>query len=205
MKDLKEYLITEHYVNCKNQEEMQQYGEIVWNLLQSAYAYCGGIKNVDTVDELIADSHLWKLYRKNGEIKAVMTYTDRKGGRKLCLMGSDGSEEGRKQLKRMLEDDFRLKDRNTWTGASGKAAITALKHGGIPIPAAIACELMNAKKPGLCKPYDDWWYERPLKGEDGKMEVHYKLLLGNPPGYENFEAPKELVDMLIKQAEEFGA
>lgn len=29
-------------------------------------------------------------------------------------------------------------------------------------------------------------------------------MVGNPPGYEQVEAPKELIDKLIKQAIEFG-
>ena len=134
MKSLKEFiseqLITEHFVNCKNEEEMRKYGKVVWDILTKAYEYCGGIKNVNGVEDLIKDTHLWKLYRHENKIKAVICYTDRKGGRKLCLLGQDGSDEGRKMLKKMMEDDFRLKDRQSWVGVSGKAAITALKHGG---------------------------------------------------------------------------
>ena len=200
MKTLKEYLITEHFVNCKNEEEMKQYGDIVWKILQKAYEYCGGIKNVNSADDLIKDTHLWKLYRKDNKIRAVICYTDRKGGRKLCLIGQDGSDEGRKMLKKMLEDDFKLKDRHTWGGFSGKAAVTALKHGGIPVPAEIAVQFMGSK----CKLYDEYWYNRPIKNDKGEMENHMKIMVGNPPEHDSVEAPKELIDKLIKQALEFG-
>ena len=168
MKSLTNYIqsINEHFVNCKNEDEMHKYGDIVWSILQKAYEYCGGIKNVNNVDDLIKDTHLWKLYRKNNEIKAVICYTDRKGGRKLCLLGQDGSDEGRKMLKKMMEDDFRLTDRQSWVGVSGKAAITALKHGGIPVPAEIAVKYMGKK----CEPYDEYWYNRPIKNSDGEIE-----------------------------------
>ena len=204
MKNLKdtilESLITEHFVNCKNESEMKQYGNIVWKILQNAYEYCGGIKNVNSVDDLIKDTHLWKLYRKNNEIKAVICYTDRKGGRKLCLLGQDGSDEGRKMLKKMLEDDFKLKDRNSWGGFSGKAAITALKHGGIPVPSNIAVTFMGSK----CKPYDEYWYNRPIKNDKGEIENHLKIMVGNPPTGTEYTAPQELIDKLIKQAVEIG-
>lgn len=206
MKNLIEYikesqLLTEHFVNCTEPNQMKEYSDIVWKILQNAYEYCGGIKNIDGPDQLIRDTHLWKLYRKNGEIKAVIVYTDRKGGRKICFIGSDGTKEGISGLKKMMEDDFKLKDRQTWTGVSGKAAITALKHGGIPIPATIACEIMNGGKTGKCVPYDDYWYQRPL---NGGAEVHYKIMVGNPPGHESIEPSPELIDKLIKQAIEFG-
>ena len=200
MKSIKEYIINEHFVNCKNEQEMKQYGDIVWKILQKAYEYCGGIKNVESVDDLIKDTHLWKLYRKDNEIKAVICYTDRKGGRKLCLLGQDGSDDGRKMLKKMLEDDFKLKDRNSWGGFSGKAAITALKHGGIPVPSEIAVTFMGSKG----KPYDEYWYNRPIKNDEGKIENHLKIMVGNPPTNTEYTAPQELIDKLIKQAAEFG-
>ena len=79
MKSLTNYIqsINEHFVNCKNEDEMHKYGDIVWSILQKAYEYCGGIKNVNNVEDLIKDTHLWKLYRKDNEIKAVICYTDR--------------------------------------------------------------------------------------------------------------------------------
>ena len=197
-----DYIITEHYVNCKNEAEMRKYADTVWGILQKAYAYCGGIKNVDSVDDLIRDTELWKLSRKDGKICAVICYTNRKGGRKLCLLGQDGSDVGRKELKKMMEDDFNLHDRNSWAGVSGKAAITALKHGGLPVTSDVACQFMGKK----CKPVDEYWYERPIKNDKGETEVHYKIMVGNPPDYkhEYSQIPQELLDKLIKQALEFG-
>lgn len=200
MKLFTDYIINEHFVNCKNEEEMRKYGNIVWDILQKAYEYCGGIKNVNSVDDLIKDTHLWKLYRKDNKIKAVICYTDRKGGRKMCLLGQDGTQEGRSMLKKMMEDDFKLTDRQSWAGVSGKAAITALKHGGMPVPAEIAVKYMGNK----CKPYDEYWYNRPIKNADGKIENHLKIMVGNSPGQEKCECPPELIDKLIKQAAEFG-
>ena len=193
-------LINESFINCKNSTEMRKYANVVWKLLQKAYAYCGGIKNVDSVDDLIRDTSLWKLYRKDGEIKAVICYTDRKGGRKICLMGQDGSEIGRKMAKKMLEDDFRVEERQSWTGFSAIAAVTALKHGGIPVPSRIALQYVGDK----CKAYDDYWYIRPIRNSNGEIENHFKIMIGNPPGYKRQEVSQELIDRLIKQALEFG-
>ena len=92
----------------------------------------------------------------------------------------------------------------SWVGVSGKAAVTALKHGGIPVPAEIACDIMNGGKPGKCKPYDEYWYNRPIKNDKGETENHLKIMVGNPPGHESIEAPQELIDKLIQQAVEFG-
>ena len=55
MKSLTNYIqsINEHFVNCKNEDEMHKYGDIVWSILKKAYEYCGGIKNVNNVEDLI--------------------------------------------------------------------------------------------------------------------------------------------------------
>ena len=69
MKTIKQYIsenmINEHFVNCKTDEEMRKYADIVWDILKKSYEYCGGIKNVDGPEDLIKDTHLWKLLRKN--------------------------------------------------------------------------------------------------------------------------------------------
>ena len=36
-KYIKESLINEHFVNCKTDEEMNKYADIVWNILKKAY------------------------------------------------------------------------------------------------------------------------------------------------------------------------
>lgn len=195
-----ESLITEHFVNCKNESEMKKYGDDVWNILKRTYEYCGGIKNVNSIDDLIKDTNLWKLYRKDDKIKAVLCYTDRKGGRKICLGGQDGTDEGKRMFKKMLEDDFRLKERESWAGFSGKCAITALKHGGIPVPSDVAIQFMGSK----CEPYDEYWYNRPIKNSKGEVENHLKVMIGNPPTGTEYKAAPELIDKLIKQAEKFG-
>lgn len=193
-------LLTEHFVNCTNKEEMQQYKYDVWDILQRSYAYCGGIKNVDSVDDLIDDTYLWKLFRKNGKIIAAICYTDRKGGRKMCLMGSDGTPEGRTCLKKMMEDDFELEERNSWVGASGKALITMLKHGAKPVPANVAIKFMGNK----CIPVDKYWYKRPIINSEGEVENHMKVMVGNPPGYEHEEIPQSVINDLIQKAIEYG-
>ena len=197
------HIVVERFVNLLSKEDMCKYGKEVWNILKSAYAYCGGIKNVNGIEDLINDSDFWKLYKSGDSIKACIIYSFKRGGRKLCLLGQDGTPEGKRALKSMLEDDFRLKDRQMWAGLSGKAAITALKHGGFPVPSNIACDLMNSTKKS-CVPYDDYWYGRTITNDKGEPETHYKVMVGNPPGVSSMEPPKELIDRLIQQAVEFG-
>ena len=138
--------------------------------------------------------------KKSQELEQALWIASEEGKWPVLCDQSPCLHRMRKMIKKMLEDDFKFKDRQSWTGFSGMAAVTALKHGGIPIPSKIALQYVGKK----CRAYDDYWYIRPLKNSNGEIENHLKLLIGNPPGYETQEVPQELIDRLIKQALEFG-
>lgn len=185
MKSLVEYidenLILEHFVNAKNKEEMEKYKDVVWDILQSAYKDIGGLAGMDNADQLIKDSDFWKMVRKNGKIVAVRCYTFKRGGRKSCYSGSDGTKEGKDAVKGMIKDDIRLTDREFWAECSGAMEHIYLKYGAIPVPAEMAQKIMADKK--FEKIDDDGLhYERKIGDK-----VHKKLLVTNKLGEKNFK------------------
>lgn len=201
MKSLKEYLnealICEHFVNALTKEDMKKYADEVWAILTKAYEYCGGMAGMDSVDQLIDETDMWKMVRKNGKIVAVNTYSGKRSGRKICYGGQDGSEEGKRAFKKILEEDFKLKDRESWAEVSGAMEVTALKQGAMPIPAYIAELIMKDKK--FDKIYDDGFhYTRMIGGHP-----HTKLMVGNYAG-KQFTADKNLIDELIQTAKEIS-
>ena len=194
---LNEALICEHFLNAFNKEDMKKYADEVWDILQKAYAYCGGMAGMDSVDQLIDETDMWKMVRKNGKIVAVSTYSNKRSGRKICYGGQDGSEEGKIAFKKILEEDFKLKDRQSWAEVSGPMEVTVLKQGAMPIPAYIAELIMKDKTfDNIHK--DGFHYTRMIGGEP-----HTKLMVGNFAGKE-FKADQNLINELIKTAKELG-
>ena len=194
---LNEALICEHFLNAFNKEDMRKYADEVWDILQKAYAYCGGMAGMDSVEQLIDETDMWKMVRKNGKIVAVNTYSNKRSGRKICYGGQDGSEEGKIALKKILEEDFRLKDRQSWAEVSGPMEVTALKQGAMPIPAYIAKLIMKDKTfDNIHK--DGFHYTRMIGSEP-----HTKLMVGNFAGKE-FKADQNLINELINTAKELG-
>ena len=194
---LNEALICERFLNAFSKEDMRKYADEVWDILQKAYAYCGGMAGMDSVDQLIDETDMWKMVRKNGKIVAVSTYSNKRSGRKICYGGQDGSEEGKIAFKKILEEDFKLKDRQSWAEVSGPMEVTALKQGAMPIPAYIA-ELIMKDKTFDSIHEDGFHYTRMIGGEP-----HTKLMVGNFAGKE-FTADKNLINELIKTAKELG-
>ena len=194
---LNEALICERFLNAFSKEDMRKYADEVWDILQKAYAYCGGMAGMDSVDQLIDETDMWKMVRKNGKIVAVSTYSNKRSGRKICYGGQDGSEEGKIAFKKILEEDFKLKDRQSWAEVSGPMEVTALKQGAMPIPAYIAELIMKDKTfDNIHK--DGFHYTRMIGGEP-----HTKLMVGNFSCKE-FKADQNLINELIKTAKELG-
>lgn len=195
---LNEALICERFINAFNKDEMRKYADQVWDILVKAYEYCGGMAGMDSVDQLIAETDIWKMVRKNDKIVAVMTYSSKRSGRKMCYGGQDGSPEGNVAFKKILEEDYKLKDRESWAEVSGAVEVNSLKQGAMPIPAYIAEIIMSDKK--FDKILDDGFhYVRKIGGQP-----HTKLMVGNYAG-KSFAADKNLINELIDTAKKIGA
>ena len=141
-----EQFITERFVNCHNPEDMKKYSNDVWDILTKSYEYCGGMAGMDSIQQLIDETTMWKLVRKNGKIVACIVYTNKRGGRKACYAGTDGTEEGVQGLKKIMQEDNLLPDRQAWGEYSGKAVSTMFNQGAMPVRSEIAQEIMKDKK-----------------------------------------------------------
>ncbi len=134
----KRVILKEAYVNLISEEDKEKYSDVVWEILQKTYAPLGGFKSASSKEELIKDSFLWKLVRRNNKIVAVAIYKD-KYGRKGIAKGCDGSIDGKKALISIIREDMKL-DRS-WGEVSGKLADIMIAKGGIPVPNTLAATI----------------------------------------------------------------
>lgn len=103
----------------RHDEEREQYGEIVMDILQKSYKKEGGIhgNGFRDVEDMKKNIPFWKLVRKNGEIVTVVMYKG-KDGRKMVAAGTNGSEEGKEALATILMQDLDPPDRNRFDKGS---------------------------------------------------------------------------------------
>lgn len=153
-------ILTERYVNLFG-PELKQYIDVIWDMLQKAYAGLdGGFATARTKEELIKKTWLTKCVRRNGKIVACKLYAD-KLGRKSIAGATDGSAEGKAGFYKMIEEDFRLK--RAWGEVSGKMEHITAKQGAIPVPNIYAEKLTG--KPILDLNPDGIHYTREIGGE----------------------------------------
>ncbi len=100
--------ITEHFNNLFTPQQKQQYAQVVWDMLQTAYAPIGGLKGsgLNSIEDMIENIPMWKVSTRNGQVKAVILYKDR-NGRKLIAMATDGSVDSKDILLNILRAEFR--------------------------------------------------------------------------------------------------
>lgn len=191
MKNLYDFIL-ERYVNAISEDEMRKYGPEIVDLLQKAYAGIGGCKGLETIDQICQDSDMIKMVRKNGKIIAVRLYTFKRSGRKSMAMASDGTEEGKTALFKILNDDFRLKDRNAWSEQSGKALGSSLKRKGCVIcPNYVALSVMPDKAKDITLKDDGFFYTRNIGGE-----LHTKCIVGNVPNVDTIAIDDEIISKI---------
>lgn len=203
IQEIKEHeeFINEHFVTLTKKEDMKKYADEVWDILQQSYKYCGGIAGINNVDELIDDTDMWKLVTRNGKVTAMKAYKFKKGGRKANCGGFDGTDQGKKDIMKIYQEDGMMKDRKQYGEYSGKAVSTVLKTGGIPVPAGVAMTMLEPKEVEPCE--DGWFFTRKLG--DGK--VHHKIMIGNLPNgkYDDEKPSEELIYMLKELAKKYSA
>lgn len=166
----------ESYVNALTQDDMQKYAHEVWDILEKSYAYCGGLLGMKDVQQLISESDMWKMVRRSGKIVCVVVYSFKRGGRKMCYGGTDGTPQGKSDFYKIMSEDINMLDRKAWAEVSEKMEYLYLKNGAVPIPNTIAKQIMSDKEFVSLDP-DGYHYIRSIGGI-----LATKMMVGNFTG-----------------------
>lgn len=188
MRSVLECIINEHFVTCFEPVDMEKWVDQVWNMLEEAYKYCGGVKGI-TKETLIPESDLWKLVKRGNKLTAAILYTMKRGGRKACYMASDGTDQGKRDLNMIICEDAKMKDRDAWQEVSGRAIKVFLRNGHLPVPNTVAREIMKDKEFDELKD-DGWFYTRKIGGEPKT-----KIMVSRARGV---EAPDEVIEEILR-------
>lgn len=163
-------LLNESYINLFSDNIIQRlnYANEVYDMLQTAYNPIGGLKTkgLESVDSMIDNIPFWKLAKKGDEVVAVILYKN-KDGRKRIAMATNGTSEGKRELARMIKDEYKT-NRSYAEISDGSLRFHERILGEyldtISIPAHTALEKIN--DPEKTKMTEDYYeYERLINGE----------------------------------------
>jgi hypothetical protein len=172
-----EHYLTETIDNYFKPEQKKKYSQQIYELLQKSYEKVGGLQGSGfrSAEDMIKNIPMWKVFRRGDEVKAVMMYKD-KGGRKRVAIGTDGSDDGKNMLKKMLQDEYK-------SGRSfGEVSDSSLRFiqrlfseaemKKFTVPFDVVQKTLKGKE---LKDVNGYSYKRKIGGE-----WHEKIMLGNP-------------------------
>lgn len=135
-----------------------------------------GLLGMRDINQLIEESDMWKMVKRNGKINCVVIYSFKRGGRKLCYGGTDGTPQGKADFYKIMQEDINLKDRKAWAEVSEKMEHLYLKNVAVPIPSSIAKQIMWDKE-FVDYDKDGYHYTRYIGGV-----LATKMMVGNFSG-----------------------
>ena len=96
---INEYKIfLEKFVNLWTKNDMSKYINNIYNIMIKSYETIGGFLTANSPQELQNKCDLIKIIIRNSEISAVSCYKISHVGRKLICGGTNGTEQGKKDL-----------------------------------------------------------------------------------------------------------
>lgn len=102
-------LIVEGYVNLlpDHEEKKRKFADAAWDMIQKSYSKVGGIhgSGFNSKDDMVKNIPMWKLVVKKGQVVAGSFYKD-KQGRKRVAVATDGTDEGKQHLAKVMTDDL---------------------------------------------------------------------------------------------------
>lgn len=164
------------YKNLFDVDEKQVWKNEVWEMVQNTYRPLGGIQGsgFESVDDMVMNIPMWKIFIKNGKMRAAVLYKD-KNGRKLVAVATDNSKEGKNALLDILKIEF--------TRAYGEISGPLLKFVKRNLPEVLdlyaftfdQAQVIAHKNGHTITPVEDSEYEyiRVIKNEP-----HRKIMLG---------------------------
>ena len=165
--------VHKHYAYLWKKEDLEKYKDEVYELLVNGYTNKGGMLGIGSADQLVAETDHWKVWIRKDKITAAFCYSRKRGGWKTCYGSCLMTDEGMRDLFKMMKDDMEQLGRKVWLEVSDENEHVYIGKLPVPaIPAGVAQMAMRKKK--FEKIDDDGYhYWRRIDGELGR-----KIMIG---------------------------
>jgi len=162
-------------LNPKHEKFREQHRQAIHNIIRDSYKDIGGYsgqghgtkKESDAIHDDITNSSI-KAVVRSGKVTAASLYKN-KHGRKNIALGSDGTDQGKKDIKKTSLEDIHQK--RSWGEYSGNAERMKRRQKA-PIVHSKNAERLTGKR---ATPVDSEYYKRDIGGEE-----HQKVIFGHP-------------------------
>ena len=126
------------------QEEIEKYLPLVWEMLEKSYEGIGGLKSYRDYNDFKKRKHLLMVVRDfNKDLLACAVFRRIASSLKMTAIGCNQKDDGRLALQQIIQHTISELELHYWTEVSGIIEYYFKKHNAFPMPNTIASKILQ--------------------------------------------------------------
>ena len=160
------------------QEEIEKYSPIVWDMLEKSYENIGGLQSYRDYNDFKKKKHLIMVVRDfdNENLLACATFRRIERSLKMTAIGCNQENDGKLALQQIIQHTISELELHYWTEVSGAIEHYFKKYNGFPMPNTIASKILQVPDSQIILSNKDMFHYDRVIGQDG--EKFTKMIYG---------------------------
>ena len=127
------------------QEEVEKYLPLVWEMLEKSYEGIGGLNSYRDYNDFKKRKHLLMVVRdfNNKDLLACAVFRRIESSLKMTAIGCNQEDDGKLALQQIIQHTISKLELHYWTEVSGVIEYYVKKHNGFPIPNNMASKILG--------------------------------------------------------------
>ena len=160
------------------QEEVEKYLPLVWEMLEKSYEGIGGLNSYRDYNDFKKRKHLLMVVRdfNNKDLLACAVFRRIESSLKMTAIGCNQKDDGRLALQQIIQHTISELELHYWTEVSGVIEYYFKKHNGFPMPNTIASKILGVPEDKIIPSKKDMVHYDRVIGRD--REKFTKMIYG---------------------------
>ena len=160
------------------QEEIEKYLPLVWEMLEKSYEGIGGLKAYRGYSDFREKKHLLMVVRdfNNQDLLACAVFRRIESSLKMTAIGCNQENNGKLALQQIIQHTISELELHYWTEVSGVIEYYFKKHNGFPMPNTIASKILGVPEDKIILSKKDMVHYDRVIGRD--REKFTKMIYG---------------------------
>ena len=175
------------------QEEVEKYLPLVWEMLEKSYEGIGGLKSYRDYNDFKKRKHLLMVVRdfNNKDLLACAVFRRIENSLKMTAIGCNQEDDGKLALQQIIQHTISKLELHYWTEVSGVIEYYFKKHNGHPIPNNMASKILGIPDNLITPSKEDMVHYNRVIGVDAAFT---KMIYGIKSEEIFYEAMSEFED-----------
>ncbi len=202
-------------INMLNeQEEIEKYLPLVWDMLKKSYENIGGLKSYRDYDDFKKKKHLMMVIRdfNNKNLLACATFRRIEGSLKMTAIGCNQEDDGKLAIQQIVQHTISELELHYWAEVSGAIEHYFKIHNGYPMPNTFVGKILQVSDSQITPSKKDIFHYDRVIGQSGekftkmiygiKSEEIFQEVLSKFEDYYDFMNEVNKIDKNVNESKE---